>query len=250
MAYYFMVEKKRGKYEPIDITKSIYFMKQSNFSKLGACNLQEIDMFTMMFNDESELRIRLFNEGLLDDNMVNRPLAIRLYKDNKYKKLPLDFLYQKDLEYIVNPKSLIREIIYRDHQNDFKFLSEYAKYFSKHYDCSTTAPELLQYASNSLTFNNRSKHLDESDQNGDIPSVRMTKLLIYKYYQPQSGKIYYYYDQIKYTQLHMIIAFINNHDKKMNKINNIEEHTYSVVKPKTKTKKKDPIEGQLSLFDE
>ena len=249
MAYYFMVEKKRGKYDKLDITKSSYFTKFSNFSKEGACNLQEIDYFTMMFNNEGELRTRLYEEGILDDSTVNRPLSIRLYKNDQYKKLPLDFLYQKDMEYIANPKLVIREIMKRDHHNDFKFLESYGRYFCKHYDCSVTAADLFNYANTSIKTGYRYRHLDDIDENGDITSVRMTKLLIYKYFQSRSGKTYYQYDKINYTQLHMIIAFMNNFDKKAKK-DIIEEPSYSVVKPKTKTKKKDPIPGQFSLFDE
>ena len=59
MAYYMMYEDKKGKYEVIDITKSIIFTKESKYTKVGACSLKEIDLFTSMFNNSNELKKQL-----------------------------------------------------------------------------------------------------------------------------------------------------------------------------------------------
>ena len=55
MAYYLTIEKKKGYYVPLEITKSKYFSRLSNLKGNGS-TLQEIDMFTMMFDNEKQLR--------------------------------------------------------------------------------------------------------------------------------------------------------------------------------------------------
>ena len=65
MAYYFMVEKKKGEYIPLDINNSKYFTRTSNL-KGNSARLYEIDNFTTMFNDENELRESLVKEGILN----------------------------------------------------------------------------------------------------------------------------------------------------------------------------------------
>lgn len=287
MAYYFMAEKPiknpKEKYQKIDITKSKYFMRLSNLKKEAACRLQEIDCFTMMFNNEEELRIKLFEEGILDNSLVNRPLSIRYTKNDIYKKLPLDLLYQKDIEYIMDPQRLIREIFERDISNDFDFLESYARFFMKYRECDGTAPYLYNHALTSNTFASRCRRLDDIDEYGDLLSVKMTKQLIYKIGK-SNGKRYYKYDEIDYRNLHMIIAFINHYDNKLEKSitddeveemiqpnmfedtsylvaeSNIEDKEteqpksddmqYQIVPSKKRVKKKDPIPGQFSLFNE
>ena len=89
MAYYFTVQKKRGEYTPIDITKSKYFARMSNFKGMGM-SLEEADMFTMMFNDEKELRGALFKEKLLEHRYSGNQLSIRLLRNGKYYKVIYD----------------------------------------------------------------------------------------------------------------------------------------------------------------
>ena len=49
MAYYFMVEKKKGEYQSLNIENVAGFHGQRKYTKAGAYTLQEIDMFTTMF---------------------------------------------------------------------------------------------------------------------------------------------------------------------------------------------------------
>ena len=89
----------------------------------------------------------------------------------------------------------------------------------------------------------------------------MIQLLIYENFEKSNGKVVYYYNRIKYRNLHSIIAFINNYDKKYNKVD--EEMTMltgTVTKEKKeenighktlsfkKNNKKYVLEDQTSLF--
>ena len=253
MAYYFTVSKKKGEYTPLDITKSKYFVRLSKFKGLGL-SLQELDMFTMMFNDEVELRNALYEEHILDNQSYNQPLSSRLLRNGKYYKVMYDFLYQKDIEYIGNPQKIIERILDKFREQDYRFVKQFAQFYNSYRDCSSTSAEVLLYADNSIRFGNMDKHLLDYDENGDIPLVRMARLLIYEYYQAPNGKTFYK-SEIKYRNLHSIIAFINNYDKKYIEPS-IENNETPVADTKPnnnkvlKLKKDKNIEGQMSLFND
>ena len=255
MAYYFTVSKKKGEYTPLDITKSKYFTKLSRFKGLGL-SLQEIDMYTMMFNDEEELRNSLYNEHILDGKYFNSPLSARILRNGKYHKVMYDFLYQKDIEYIGDPRKIINKILNKFIDKDYRFMKQFAKNYVEFHDCAATASEVMMYADNSIIYGNMDKHLLDRDENGDLPLIRMAKLLIYEYYQMPSGKTIYK-EEIKYRNLHSVIAFINNYDKKYNLEVNEENNQMNMfdmmpVNGKTKVlkkRKRDKIDGQISLFD-
>lgn len=254
MAYYLMQEKKKGIYTPLDITKSKCFYRTSNLKNMG-CTLQEIDLFTMNFENEKELRSHLFREGLIEMRYAGRPLSVRILRNNKYYKVMYDMLYQKDIEYIMDPKLLIERINNKLLTGDYRFVEKYANAFLEFHDCLSTAPEVREFAKSSLRDNKCCKHFYAYDENNDNPVVRMTKLLIYDYYQEPSGKIKYK-ETIKYRNLHSVLAFVNNYDKlceqeKINQTNNQTSLFEEPIKPKTKKKiKRESIPGQTNLFDE
>ena len=253
MAYYFTVEKKKGEYTPIDITKSKYFMRTSNLKGAGS-TLQEIDTFTMMFNNEKELRTRLFKEGLLEMKYAGKGLSIRNFRNNRYYKVMYDFLYQKDLEYIANPQKVIERIERKLLLGDFRFIEKFANTFMNFHDCLSTAPEVREFAIASSRTGIRSRHFDVYDENYDNPLTRMTKLLIYDYYQTPSGRTEYK-NTVKYRNLHAVLAFTNYYDKKnseeLEEMKEVKNQTSLFEeKPKTRKKEKKNIEGQTSLFDE
>ena len=128
MAYYFTVSKKKGEYTPLNITKSKYFTKLSRYKGLGL-SLQEIDMFTMMFDDEAELRNALYNEDILDIKYIGNPLSARILRNGTYHKVMYDFLYQKDIEYIANTKKVLDRILHKFIDKDYRFMKQFAKHY-------------------------------------------------------------------------------------------------------------------------
>lgn len=267
MAYYLTIENKRGTYQPLNITKSKYFQTIPKFNKPCAYELREIDLFTTLFNNEEELRNALVEELIIKPNQYELPLSIRCLTKGKYNKVPYDFLYQKDIEYIFDPTKLIETIIKRYHNNDFLFIKKFANYFSDYYVCKSTAPEVRQLAEISLRDGIRNHHLDEVDKNGDNQITRLIKLLILDHYELENGYIVYK-NKINYRNLHTIIAFINNYDKKIkqqkeieytetiessdnnpnNETNNKqEEKQIEKVKTRTLGKKKYHLDNQMSF---
>ena len=266
MAYYFTVEIKKGNNIPLEIKNSIYFQTiQRKYTKDCAYSLQEIDSFTMMFDNELELRERLVEEGILPFELFKKPLSIRFYKNNMYKKIPYDFLYQEDIEYIMEPDRLISLIMKRYYQNEFIFIRKLSSHFSEVYECSTTAKEVVRLSEASIFQGQRHIGLEELDRNGDMPVSRMLKLLILTHYEKPNGMIEYK-EQVNYRNLHDLIAFVNNYDKSNNPKQDIDEPVVSpeiktftnehqndeqsniiVVKKRTRSKKIYNIDGQQSF---
>ena len=266
MAYYFMVESKKGEHLPLNISSSKYFPRTTTkYKKPNAYTLQEIDQFTMMFDNEVELRNALIEEGILPPTLGLKPLSTRFLSKNKYHKVMYDLLYQKDIEYIAFPTKVVELIMKRYYQNDLVFIQKLANNFSNYYECSTTAPEVARLIETSIRTGARHRALDEPDLNGDRMVSRLVKLLILKHYEWPNGQIEYK-NEVNYKNLHAVIAFINNYNLKNSpikegpsKIDKVKEtiskqvpHTDS--KPAVKTRKRVPkkrqeVEGQLSFTD-
>lgn len=238
MAYYFMVEEKRGKYEPIAIdSTNIYSIPKRQYVKKGAYGLKEIDMFTTLFNNEIELRQTLLNEGLLKPEFKDKPLSIRFYSKNVYSKLRHDLLYQKDLEYILNPDLVWKFVMDRYKQEDYQFIEKLATYFLHYHECASTANEVMHGALHSLHSGKKHEILERFDLNGDLLVSRLVKLIIYKSFTSYQG--YTVYKEVNHRNLHSLIAFINNYYKD-------EPPKVEMPKPKTKTRTKE-VEGQLKM---
>lgn len=237
MAYYMMFERRSGDYSLIDITKSNCFKKMSKF-KSGGCDLCEIDMFTTQFFDENELRRHLLDQGLLLGSDGNKKIFIRKKNKGKYDKVRYDFLYQKDIDYIIEPNKLIDRILNKLYQGDFRFIQGFANNYMKYYECSSTMPEIRYYANESIKNGYISNGFSLIDENGDNLIRRAVKLLIYKYNQEFDGKISYSSD-IVYRNLHSIICFVNNYDKK---------HANELVNQDVKKLERVPITGEQLSF--
>lgn len=251
MAYYFMIERKRGQYQSLNISSSKYFQTIPTHKKICAYTLKEIDDFTMIFDNEAELRKHLVLEEILPISLINKSLSIRYLTGGKYVKVEYDFLYQKDLEYIYDPSRLISLILKRYYNKEFVFIKKLASNFAHHFECSTTAPEVARLAEASVYQGYPHRSLEERDLNGDIMIARFLKLLILKHYEKPNGKIEYK-DEVNYRNLHDLLAFINNYDKK-NEVKEIEqvekkqEEIKVLTKTKSKKKKNYHIDGQMGF---
>lgn len=244
MAYYLTVEKKRGEYMPLDITNSKYFTRISNL-KGNKANLNEIDLFTMMFNDNMELRKSLIDEGILSIGDSNKELSIRRIEKGKYIKVPYGNLYQRDIEYVMDPKKLIRRINDKLLNKDFRYVERLANNYLDYRECSSTSGEVKMAANDSVRINGISNYFNMVDQNNDKLLIRMLKLLIYEHHELPSGKVIYS-DKVIYRNLHSLIAFTDYYD---DKYMYEEKEQYSLFVSDNKTlKRKKQIDGQYCLF--
>lgn len=249
MAYYFMVETQKGKHIPIEISKSKYFQnKTRKFKKDFAYSLQEIDNFTTMFDDEMELREKLCIEGTLPYHLFEKPLSIRCLNKNEYNKVPYDFLYQDDIEYIYEPTRLIEKIMRSFYEGDLLLIKKIASRFGEEYRCKTTASEVKQHIETSIRENKLSRHFDELDENNDKLLPRLLKLIILENFDNSYGKVVYK-NKVNYRNLHILIALVNYHEKQKNKPKDIieEKTTTSIEKEESKPPVKKKTLGASGL---
>ena len=223
MAYYFMSEVSKGKHIELNLSKSKYFQViNKRYKTETAYTLEEIDKFTMMFTDEIELRERLVEEGVLPLSLFEKPLSIRY---NKQSKVPYDFLYQKDIEYIMEPSRLVEKIIKRFYDKDFLLIKKIINRFDGDFKCKSTLPEVRQHLEASIRDGEINKHFYDLDENNDKLLSRLLKLIIIESFNTKSGKTIYQ-NKLRYRNLHILIALINYYDKE-DKI--IEEPIFNSV---------------------
>lgn len=272
MAYYFMSEVSKGKYRQLNISNSKYFQDiNRSYNKPCAYTLEEIDKFTMMFDNEIELRERLVEEGILALSLFERPLSIRYLQKEQYSKVPYDFLFQKDIEYIMDPSRLVEKIMRRFYDKDFLLIKKIISRFSEDYKCSSTLPEVRQHLEASIRDGEINKHFDDLDENNDKLLPRLLKLIIIESFNTKSGKTIYK-DKIRYRNLHTLIALINYYDKEeeldkeptfksvekdlengnppiftVSDQRKTQEKEYQFVKTRTLGKKKHTLEKQISF---
>ena len=122
MAYYLMLESKKGEYIPMNISSSLYFTTNPHYKKEGACTLNEIDLFTACFENEEEMRMHLLENGIMPINKKDKRLSIRISNRGHYNKVLHGFLFRKDLEYINNPYKLIDMIMKRYYGNNLMLI--------------------------------------------------------------------------------------------------------------------------------
>ena len=273
MAYYLTIKDRKSGYKPIDIVKASCFSRLSDLKGYGS-TLEEIDAFTMNFDDENELRRFLFNERLLDLRDGGRALSIRRLYNNRYIKVTYDLLYQRDIEDVMDPRRVIKKINNKLYAKDFRFVEKFASHYMKRYECSSTAPEVRAAAIDSIREGYIDSKFFQVDENHDQLLTRMVKLLLYKYYQKMDGRTVYK-NEIVYRNLHSLIAFIDNYNQKYenkegmesdtdtselvsneresleksNDIHEVSKEQFDTIKYKTKSRKKNvPVPGQTSLF--
>lgn len=250
MAYYFMVERNKGQYQPLNISESKYFQTIPKFKKIGAYNLKEIDDFTMMFDNEEELRKALVSEEVLHPSISAKPLSIRCLKDGTFNRVEYDLLYQKDIEHMNCPEKLIEMILTRYYNGEFALIKKIGSHFSSFKPAEPYAAEVARFCEISIYQNKRYSALDEIDSNGDHLVNKMLKLIIYQSFKNSYGKTFYK-GEVNYRNLHDLVALINHYDKKIQP-EVIEEPTIykEIVDKNVKTKKRTKkynLDGQFGF---
>ena len=218
MAYFLTVEKSRGNYIILPINKFMeigLFIRDKNtrYKQDGYCSLKEIDEFTKNFNDASELREFLVSRGMLSVNLIDKKLAIRYNSNGLFKKVMYDLMYQRDIEYLANPRLLIREIEYRLIKEDYEFLRDLFNHFSHHHRAEAEIAETINYINNLIRFKDvlsyqgkEREYLTRRDRFGNNEVTRIIKKLMYDNN----------YECLNYRNFHDILAFMNNYDDNRN----------------------------------
>lgn len=88
-------------------------------------NLEILDEFTSVFKDESELKIYLFEQNLIDSKESNKKLSVRYKYSGKVKKLPIVYSDSKKYFDVFYLRGKIQSL-----SNNIEFLEKLANHYS------------------------------------------------------------------------------------------------------------------------
>lgn len=248
MAYYLMVEKKKGIYQELNIGNSKCFqIEKRAFKKPCAYSLKEIDIFTMMFDDEKEMKERMVLDGVLEYGDLDKKLSIRCLNNGKYSKVPYGFMFQDDIEYLMEPDRLINLISKRCYEGDYALIKKIVNYFSDFRRCKSTAPEVNDAINTSIRDGVRCSYLDMVDENGDKLLDRLIKLIIFDSCDDYMTGRVIYTGGVNYRNLHILIALIDHYDSSNIKDNDVKKDENSHKLIKKMSKKKYILDDQMSF---
>jgi len=244
MAYYLTITKN-SLHRTLDITLLDEFKRLSKF-KGGSFSLEEIDECTSKFSNELELKRALYNKGIISLEDIQRELAIRNLYQGTLEKVTYGLVYKEQKKYL-DPEYLRTKM--QSLKSDKIFLEKLTSRYRNSY-C------------NNLTISDIRNCLSTGFDN-DLYKL-INKFIIKEIYKEnkETGEV-----SIKYKSLHDLAMFVYNYEKNKD----LEEKGISLTTetnlkkkqllelskelaegknmPKKKILKKEPIEGQLSLFD-
>ena len=88
-------------------------------------NLKTLDEFTTAFNNESELKVYLFNQGIITQEELSQNISIRYKYNGKIKKLPIFYQEMKKYLDMIHLKYELKGLC-----GDVEFLEKLANYYS------------------------------------------------------------------------------------------------------------------------
>lgn len=251
MAYYLTIQKGKNEYKEINISSLNEFKRLSKFK--DSYSLEEIDMFTSMFADEVNLKEILYDNGLICLEDISKEISIRQKSKNELKKVRYGLVYKDTKKYL--DYDYLKNIIL-SMQNDKTFLKKLVSNYRNSYSCVIEISEIKNY----LFYSNSEVDIYLTLNNFFLNEILKKDL--------KTGEF-----KIKYKSLHDLAMFVRNYMEKMSlgvtenfENINLKKRLLLLEKskltngvdakltPKTKklTRKKlskQPLEGQISLFD-
>lgn len=88
-------------------------------------NLKTLDEFTTAFNNENELKVYLFNQGLISNYELNQSITIMYKYDGKVKKLPIFYQDMKKYLDLIHLRYELKGL-----SSNLEFLEKLANYYS------------------------------------------------------------------------------------------------------------------------
>lgn len=242
MAYYVMIEKKKGIYEKINIVGLDKFRRNSGFKNDGM-SLEEIDNFTGSFLDEKEMKMYLLNNRVLSPEDINKKITIRRKNKDEFIKVMYDPIYMRGLLYL-NPSFLERRIC--SLKDDSLFLKKLIAKYERKYNYSSSIHNIraiLEYRIDSnmdMYTELRNFFSAEIYQRNIEGEVEVDK---------KTGEVL-----PKYKSLHDLAAFVLNYDmtlaEKERETVSTKDNGQSTIRVRKRINRNDPMEGQYSFFDE
>ncbi len=244
----------------IDKGKNIYdeinWNKIPKFSSLDNHLLNDVDSFTTSFKSAEDLKETLISNGLMSIDDYNKKLCIRYKSRGKTKKLGYGVAYSDDRMFL---DEVYISYYLESNANNLELLDKLCNHYRNSYIQGSNINAIRNYINdvrNNVEFCPEDiDHIHSCLKDFVIREVYSYDASTYTYKVDKSGN-----PILKYKGIHDLgMFFACDKRKKMKK--EVEKETPKTEpkvmkiipaekqKVKVKTSKKDPIPGQLSLFD-
>lgn len=247
MAYYLTITKN-NLHKTLDLSLLDEFKKITKL-KNGAFSLEEIDECTSKFSNEIEFKKVLYNKGVIELEDIVREISTRNLYQGSLEKVTYGLVYKEQKKYL-DCEYLRMKI--QSLKNDETFLEKLTSRYRNSYCNNLTISNIRNCLSTGFDY--------------DLYNL-INQFVLKEIYKEnrETGEV-----SIKYKSLHDLAMFVYNYEKnkdleekgislsietalKKKKLLELEkelsknQNTKNAVKKKIL--KKEPIEGQLSLFD-
>lgn len=201
MAYNLTIDNDKEN-RPIDLRKIETFKRHSNL-KNNLYTLEEIDRFTNQYKDEKELKLDLYERGLITSEEFDNNITIRKKEYKKLVPIKNGIAYSNTSEYL--SVEILRNIIGKK-MNDKNFVND----FVNEYQSSYKGGEVISEFKGLLNSDEKSKIYMLIDE--------FLKKELYKT-DKKTNKI-----KLRYKSLHDMAMFISNWDEINKGIDKIDEY--------------------------
>lgn len=243
MAYYLTIKEKNN-YKELNISTLSEFKRISKF-KGSSYSLEEIDLFTSKFNDEIDLKSKLYQKGIIKKEDLVRKIEVRMKSSGKLVKVQYDLVFKEQLKYLDIEYLRMKLLSF---SNDNPFLNK----LLNHYRNSYNQEALRQINALINGYKDNDIRMDSA-----LNLFFKDEIFLTNY---DTGVT-----KIKYKSLHDLAMFIYNYektkeDKQISKeeqkkaLEQIKKDLIQIQKPKNievkkkVRKKREELEGQTSLF--
>lgn len=201
MAYNLTIDSEKEN-RPIDLRKIEKFKRHSNL-KNNLYTLEEIDLFTNQYKDEKELKLDLYERGLITSEEISNDITIRKKEYKKLIPIKNGIAYSNTSEYLSVEN--LRNIIGRK-MNDKNFVNDFVNKYQSSYKGGEVISEF--------------KGLLNSDEKSKIYMLidEFLKIELYKK-DKKTNKI-----KLRYKSLHDMAMFISNWNEINKEIDKIDEY--------------------------
>ncbi len=248
--YILSLDKGKENFEEIN------WNKIPEFSSLNKHLLTDVDLFTTSFENADNLKETLIKHGLMSLDDYNKKLCIRYKSRGKTKKLGYGVAYSDDKMFL---DEIYTTYYLESNANNLELLDKLCNHYRNSYIQGSNINAIRNYINcvrnNVDFFPEDINHVHSCLKDFILREVYSYDASTYTYKVDKSGA-----PILKYKGLHDLGMFFA-YDKRK-KLKNEVEHENTKPEPvilriipkekqkvKVKTSKKDPIPGQMSLFD-
>jgi hypothetical protein len=204
VAYYIAVETTIDEFEAINVKKTNTFKKVfPDDSKPYECSLDEIDKYTVEYNEQKNFSDDLYDSKLIPWSYYARNFAIICDNEQGARKVLGDILFSSSKKYIENPSLVTKYIMDKAQAKDVVFLKQLSSILEDTSMGTYLASRLANF-------------MDKKQEFSDAAIKKIAELLIQNYSLTDNGSLDFSV-LVNYERFHNTVAFISEYENKLEK---------------------------------